>query len=96
MWRTHLIASGRNAAAFWIRRLSISAFIGCITVFAGCGRPPSTDFPNRLVGADGQEITLDDITAITDDPDLSTDEKRQALRDLGIEDEQLIDVFLTL
>jgi hypothetical protein len=62
---------------------------------AGC-RSGFIDFPNRLIGSDGQLFTLEDLEAIADDPNLSTQEKRQAFRDLGIEDETLIDALLTL
>ena len=53
-------------------------------------------FPFAFEGADGQAVALEDIDEIVNDPDLSDDEKRQALRDdLGIEDEDLIDALLT-
>lgn len=72
----------------------MSCFLG--VVGSGCGQPVDLDFEQRLIGSDGQSFTLDDIEAIVDDPDLSTDEKRAALRSLGFEDEQLIDALLTL
>ncbi len=63
---------------------------------AGCGSAAPTTFPNQLVGAEGQNIVLDDVETIVNDTDLSEDEKRQQLRELGMEDEQLIDALLTL
>ena len=63
---------------------------------AGCGTTVSTDFPNRLIGADGQTIVLEDVEVIVEDGGLSDDEKRAQLRDLGIEDEVLIEALLTL
>lgn len=63
---------------------------------AGCGSVAPTTFPNQLVGADGQPIVLDDIETIVNDTALTEDEKRVQLRELGIEDEQLIDALLTL
>jgi len=54
------------------------------------------DYPNRLVGADGQSFTLDDLEAIAADTELSEAEKREAFRALGIEDEMLIDALLAL
>ena len=62
----------------------------------GCGilTYRRTDFEDELVGADGQEILLDDINAIRTDPDLDATEKRQALIELGIEDEDLLDAIL--
>jgi len=48
------------------------------------------------MGAGGETIVAEDVNAIVADPNLSDDEKRAALRDLGIEDEKLIDALLTL
>lgn len=84
----------RQAAARALVALGMSCLFG--VVGSGCGQPVDLDFDQRLIGSDGQLFTLDDIEAIVDDPDLSTDEKRAALRSLGIEDEQLIDALLTL
>ena len=67
-----------------------------LTGLAGCGSGAPTTFPNQLVGADGQPIVLDDVEAIVNDTDLTDDEKRNQLRELGIEDEELIDLLLTL
>jgi len=63
---------------------------------SGCGTAILRDYPNRVIGADGQRIVLDDIQAIVDDPSLLADEKRQQLRELGLEDEMLIDALLEL
>ncbi|MEK6675355.1 MAG: hypothetical protein AABZ47_06830 [Planctomycetota bacterium] len=54
------------------------------------------DFPNRLIGSDGQEIVLDDIEVIVRDSDLDDEAKREQLRELGIADEILIEVLLQL
>lgn len=62
----------------------------------GCGATITTDLPNRLYGADGQPITLEEIEAIVRDPDLGDDERRAQLRDLGLEDEELITALLSL
>ena len=62
----------------------------------GCGTTITTDLPNRLYGADGQPIVLDEIESIVRDPDLDDDEKRAQLRDLGLEDEELITALLSL
>lgn len=67
----------------------------CSVVLAGC-RSGVTDFPNRLVGAGGQLFTVQDLEAIAGDSGLTDDQKRQAFRDLGIEDEKLISALLTL
>ena len=67
-----------------------------LVLLSGCGTIPPTDFPNRLVGAEGQMFVLEDLEEIAADPDLSDDQKRQAFRDLGIEDEELINALLGL
>jgi hypothetical protein len=67
-------------------------------VLNGCGvftaRNPS--FRNAETGEDGQTYVLDDLRAIARDASLTEDEKRQAFRDLGIEDEVLMTALLTL
>lgn len=70
----------------------------CALVFAGCGSLPQTDFPGALRSTDGQVILLDDVDSIVNDPNpnLDNDDRRQGLRDLGIEDEKLIDALLNL
>jgi len=63
---------------------------------AGGCQSGAVEYANRLIGADGQRFTVEDLAAIANDRSLSNDEKRQAFRDLGIEDEKLIDALLTL
>ena len=60
----------------------------------GCGAGSRTDFPHALTGPDGEVILLDDVSDILSDPALSDDEKREALRTLGLEDERLIDALI--
>lgn len=62
----------------------------------GCGilTYQRTEFPDQLVGANGEDILLDDLNDILNDPNLDAEGKRQALRDLGIEDEDLLDAIL--
>lgn len=62
----------------------------------GCGTSITTGFANQVVDADGQPLVLDDLETIANDPNLSEEQKRQAMRDLGIEDEELIDALLDL
>ncbi|UCC28902.1 MAG: hypothetical protein JSU86_11950 [Phycisphaerales bacterium] len=62
----------------------------------GCGTAVITEFPNAVSGTGGQPIVLEDIQAIVDNPNLADEEKRSQLRDLGIEDEELIEALLTL
>ena len=68
-----------------------------LALLTGCGILTfrRTDFDDELVGADGQQIILDDINDILNDDDLDEAGKRQALIDLGIEDEDLLDAILT-
>lgn len=63
---------------------------------AECGTVVTTGYPDRLLGADGQIIVLEDVGEIVDNANLDDDEKREELRDLGIEDEKLIEALLTL
>jgi hypothetical protein len=43
---------------------------------------------------DGSPITVEQLDAIATDPDLTNEEIRRQFRDLGIEDEDLIDAWL--
>lgn len=77
----------------------ISRFALALCIFltlTSCGVTPQTDFPNRLIGADGQLFVLEDLEEIANDSRLSEDQKRTAFRNLGIEDEELIDALLEL
>ena len=68
------------------------AFSGLMFCLAGLGCQPQV--PDTLIGVNGP-IHLSDVTAILNDPDLTDDAaRRQALRDLGITDEALIDVLI--
>jgi len=64
-------------------------------LLTGC-RSGAVEYANRLIGADGQLFSVEDLEAIANDSHLTVDEKRQAFRDLGIEDEELIDALLRL
>jgi len=79
-----------------IRHFSRCTIIAAAATLSGCGFAAPTQFTNSVIGTDGQPILLDDIRKIVNDSTLSDDEKRQALRDLGLEDEKLIDVLLGL
>jgi len=65
-----------------------------LVALGGCGSAPQTDFPAALRGPDGEVILFDDVSAILGNDDLTEDEKRNALRELGLEDERLIDALL--
>jgi hypothetical protein len=78
-------------------KLVVAVMMAAAVAFSdGCGTTIATDLPNRLYGADGQPIVLEEIEAIVRDPDLGDDEKRAQLRDLGLEDEELITALLLL
>ncbi len=79
-----------------MRKLTVTLLLLTAVVLIGCGTGSVTDFPNRLVGADGQEFFLEDLEAIANHTTLTSDEKRERFRDLGIEDEELIDALLGL
>lgn len=76
---------------------TIASFLAGVGVLLGsCGTSVTGDFANLLIGADGQPLILDDLVQIANDASLSVAEKRQAFRELGIEDEKLIDALLDL
>jgi len=82
----------------WLRGLACLAVLASLFAPTGCGvlAAGRTDFPAQAEGTDGQDLFVEDVEAIVYDPQLSTDEQREALRELGIEDEDLLDVLLTL
>ena len=96
--------SGRNGAEAQSRgidpmkKTSTWAIALTAGMIAGCGMVVTTDYPNRLMGGEGQVFVLEDLEEIADIPeiDLGEDGKRALLRDLGIEDEELIDALLGL
>ena len=76
-----------------------TAAVGSVILLSGlsaCGTSVATTFPNQLVGADGQEFTVEALESIVNDPDLDDNSKRDAFRELGIEDEKLIEALLGL
>lgn len=73
--------------------VTLLAIPSCLA--AGC-RSGVVEYANRLIGAQEQLFSVEDLEAIANDADLTDDEKRQAFRDLGIEDEELIGALLTL
>ena len=80
-----------------MRRFVLNLFVLGLLLGDGCGvASVMTDFPNRLIGAEGQEFVLEDLEAITNHPSMSDDQKREQFRDLGIEDEKLMDALLGL
>ncbi len=57
---------------------------------AGC----TPTYPNAVVNSSGIPVRLSDITAITSREDLNEDQKKQALRGLGITDEPLLNILV--
>jgi hypothetical protein len=72
-------------------RWAAALLAGCLALgWIGCGPPTE----NVLIGADGTAIRLAQIYEIRDNADMSDEDKWQAMRDLGITDENLIDLLL--
>ena len=76
-------------------------FCIAITVTAiavgACGTDVASNYPTRLIGADGQVFVLDELVDIAHDPNLADDSaRREAFRALGIQDEALIEALLDL
>jgi hypothetical protein len=68
--------------------LALAAVCGC-----GLVTLERENFPATAVGAEGERFFYDDIQEIQNDTTLSTEQRREALRDLGIEDEDLLDAL---
>ena len=85
-----------------LQRLATKLLACLLILQAGCGilTDRKDQFPNAETGehgeSAGEDYLLNDLRDIANDEDLDQDEKREAFRDLGIEDEDLIDVLLTL
>ena len=76
-------------------RKTIAAFLAGVSVLLGsCGASVTTGYANQLIGADGQPLVLDELTQIANDPSLTIEQKRQAFRELGIEDEEVHGVLM--
>ncbi len=88
-----------NAATMLLRlpqRAATAFLVSMVFALPLACRSTVTTFPNQLRDASGNAILLDDVEAIVNDAELTEDEKREQLRELGIEDEELIDALLTL
>lgn len=79
-----------------MRTIAIIVMVVAPLLCNGCGTDVTTEFPNAVSGTGGRPIVLEDIQTIVDNPNLADEEKRSQLRDLGIEDEELIEALLTL
>jgi hypothetical protein len=74
-------------------RLGIAALV--LAAVSGCALVTleREKFPAAAIGAEGERLFYDDIQAIQNDASLSAEAQREALRDLGIEDEDLLDAL---
>jgi len=90
-WNSPGVNTVQKAARYSIRWLAPSL----IALVSSCGLYNS-DFPNRLIGAEGQVFFLEDLEAIANNVNLTDDQKREEFRELGIEDERLINLLLEL
>ena len=79
-----------------MRKTIAACLMGISLALGSCGTSITADVTNQIIGADGQPLVLDDLTKIANDASLSVEQKRQAFRELGIEDEKLIDALLDL
>lgn len=79
-------------------RQMMAALLGGLLACAGCGtftaRP--TELANPETGDNGEPLDLDAIRDVTTDTNLTDLEKRDALRDMGIVDEDLVDALITI
>jgi hypothetical protein len=69
-----------------------AAILSIGTCLYGCSPP----YPNVLYDAEGQPVQLEEVDQIISDTELSEDEKRDALRNLGVTDESLIEALIRL
>lgn len=73
------------------RSAALAGLLAVATVLGpGCG--PTYDF--LLLDGQGDEIRLVQIDRIVNDADLTDEQKRDLLRDLGITDDQVIEQLL--
>ena len=73
------------------RSLITVVLAGCVTLAGLACQPP---YNYVLIGSNGQPIRQSQIDSIVQDSTMTTEQKRQALIDLGITDEGLINVLL--
>jgi|GEM_PF-1209397 len=90
VWSVRRRPSGRCCGWWRAGAWKGLAFGGLFALLAG-GCPPTE---NVVTDPSGQSIRLTSIDRIVTNPDLSEEQKRQGLRDLGITDEELIDFLL--
>jgi|GEM_PF-5470630 len=81
-----------------VKKLISLLFALCTLMPAACGTDLFTPAasPVRETGVNGETLLLDDLEAVARDPDLTEDDKRARFREMGVEDEDLIDALLEL
>lgn len=74
----------------------IMVVLTLLAAAGGCGvlSTARTLFPEHVTDAAGSPLYLEDLRAIIDDADLLDDEKADALRELGLENEEIIDAII--
>ncbi len=87
---THVGRLQIDSSRFFRFGLACTALILLILILTGC----DTDFPNALVDCAGDELHIEFLQGIVDDPDLTIGEQRQILDDLCIVDEDIQDFIL--
>lgn len=72
--------------------------LGACVALAGCGvlAARQTEFANQAETSDGRKLFVEDIEDIVHNELLTPEEQDYALRDLGIEDEDLLAALLSL
>jgi len=84
--------AGRYPRKAWPSLVAWKALVGVALLVLAAGGCPPTE--NVVSNAQGQSIRLTAIDRIVQNNDLSEEQKRQGLRDLGITDDELIELLL--
>ncbi len=80
------------------KNCSVFIRLAPLVILCGCGAlaVQRTTFPNAVTNDQDVGFFVEDIEAIVDDLTLTEADRRQALQDLGIQDDDLITALLTL
>jgi hypothetical protein len=82
----------------WITRFACAAVLAAVVTVVGCGvlTARKTEFAAAVKTADGDTLYVEDVQAIIDDQSLTDADKVAALEELGIEDDDLVQVLMSL
>lgn len=95
-WLSKVCGHGERAEVL-IKEVAVVVVSFTVALLAsGCEALNPATFPNQVIGADGVGLSLEDIEAIVQDSTLSDEERRAGLRELGLQDEALIEALLSL